>query len=255
MRAADDDSRALAVGPQNDGYAGAPELAVTWRQLVALRIQLAQTQQLISLARAITDEALWQAQVSRATGGEFPQSIIDQRLMSQELNPAYTQLALQLAEVEIALETVDLETEHRTVVRRAAQRLEVLQRERSAGLTTMLAMRDAEARRLRAQRSVQMRGENRSRRAALDDLINERDRKLGELTREIERATRRLQQLGSPYDETELAGHERDSIDVTLSSPVSSSPGRPAGLAVPALAGLFLGLVLGLLAALVMDSR
>lgn len=255
VRTADEDSGVVAVSPPSGAGAASPGLAVRWRQLVALRIQLAQTQQFVSLARAITDEALWEAQVSGAVGGDFPQGIVDQRLVSQELNPAYTELALQLAEVEIGLEAVDLGAERRAVVRRAAQRLEALQRERSAGLTTMLAMRDAEARRLRAQRAVMIRAETRNRRAALDDLMSERDRALDALTRDIEQATERSQQLAEPYEQAQLASSESDGADVTLAAGVSSSLGRPPRFAIPALAGLFLGLVIGLLGALVMDTR
>ncbi|MGD8329017.1 MAG: hypothetical protein PVJ49_06240 [Acidobacteriota bacterium] len=255
LRAAADELGLPEAGSPDDGAGVAPNLAVTWRRLVALRIQLAQTQQFVSLARAITDEALWEAQVSSALGGDFPRGIVDQRLMSQELNPAYSELSLQVADVEIALEAIDLDDRWRTMVRRAAQRIEGLQRERSAGLTSMLTMRNAAARAMRTQRDVRIRSESRAHQEAIEAIMRERDRALDGLARDIEQTTERLQQLAGPYEEAQLAAEQRNAADVALASPVSSSPGQRPGLLIPVLVGLFLGAILGLLVAVLKDSR
>jgi len=231
------------------------ELGTIWRQLVALRIQLAQTPQFLALARAITDEALWQARVSESIGGDFPQGIVDQRLVSQELNPAHTELSLQVAELEVALEAVELSEQDRARARHAAQQLDTVQHERSAGLSTLLAMRAADARRLRSQKAIELRNATRDRRAALDVLTSGRDRALEASSRDIQYANNRLEQLAGPYEETELAGYESRNSGVALASPVSLSRGAPPSLALTLVAGLFIGLVLGLVAAVVSDSR
>jgi hypothetical protein len=75
------------------------------------------------------------------------------------------------------------------------------------------------------------------------------------LARDIEQTTERLRQLAEPYEEAQLAAEERDTADVALASPVSSSPGQRPGLLLPVLAGLFFGAVLGLLVAVFRDSR
>lgn len=255
LRAAADELGSSAEGSPDESAAAASSAAMSWRRLVALRIQLAQTQQFLSLARSITDEALWEAQVSNAMGETIPRGIIDQRLMSQELNPAYAELSLQVADVEIALEAIDLDAQHRTTLRSAAQQLEAMQRERSAGLTSMLAMRNAEARRMRAEQDVMIRGETRRHQENIDAIVRQRDRALAMLARDIEQTTKRLQQLAEPYEEAQLAAEQRETVDVTLASPVSSSPGQRPGLVFILLAGLFFGAVLGLLVAVFRDSR
>ena len=132
----------------------ASQLQLKQLQLDAARKQLAQTQQLLTLQKAITDDSLWRAQAEGGPGGAKTDwtALQDRSLRSQEVNPVFTSLSEKTATIEMEVNslipraaglTADLErlnTEMKTAEASLGSdeaALEKLQRERDAGLAQL----------------------------------------------------------------------------------------------------------------------
>jgi len=238
-----------------DAGAGTRGLESAWRELVALRMQLAQTQRLVSLARAITDDALWQTQVSPASGRDILERVLDNRLQSQELNPFHQQLALRVVEAESSLESYDLPEDLREVLREAARSVEDLQRDRSTGLDALVAGRAAEERALGARHAIGVEVERRRSDTAIVKLSAERARGNDAFNREIAMAVESLQAMSTLQAEASLAVAGRDIPQLRLVSPVWTSTDQPPSLLASGLIGLLIGSVLGLLVAVASERN
>ena len=72
-------------------------------QLEAARKQLDATPQFITLHKAITDDALWEAEVSSIKNRADLDKLRDKALSTQEVNPVYTDLSSKVASIEMDL--------------------------------------------------------------------------------------------------------------------------------------------------------
>ena len=108
-----------------------------FRQLVAVRQQLAQTSPYLILEKAITDDALWESLALQKL-----ESLQGRSLHTQEVNPIYTELSSRLSQIE--LEISALSPRSSQLVQEFAADLEKLQREREAGLSKLKEQRNTE---------------------------------------------------------------------------------------------------------------
>lgn len=210
-------------------------------QILSLRIQLAQTPRLLVLEKAVSDDTLWQTMAFSENGMLDLHAVLDRRLVTEEANPVYGRLVGQLAEIEIAPESV------RAEVRRRAHRflagLERLQADRTAELTKLLADRALVMDDLARQRAQEMRALERERRMELE-----------QLSADIAQQRELFEKLAENHSEAGLAEAEQVLQEVRLGAP-AVPPARPESrqLLFKALAAAVVGGVVGLVVALVRE--
>lgn len=220
-------------------------------QMVSLRIQLAQTPQLLVLQKAISDEALWQVMALGQSESLDLQNLPAKNLLSQEVNPVYADLTLRLSQVE--LHPALLSAEDRAKTREISAGLESLQRARSAGLAKLIADRATDLDELQRQKHLELDNLRRQKQQELDSLERRRNTRLDELDRDLSHAQDLFNDLATNYNEAELARavENVDMEDVRLGSPaVPSLQPVPRLLPLKILAGLVLGGLFGIVVAL-----
>jgi len=218
--------------------------------LVALRIQLAQTPQLISVSRGISDEALWQSLASDDENLARLNSLTDLNLRAQEANPAFNELVLRTAAMESQIEALPVDPTARRRMRDTADLLEQLQRDRNAGLVKLLASQVAEYDATNASKIVAIAAERRRKDRQLDAIRRERDLLLTQIDRDLEHSFGRLEELATIADQAALAKQDRDHLDIQMGSRAAPSlTSRPRGIALAATVALVLGALFGLIAA------
>lgn len=238
--------------PEHNPAAADAELEKALRQVVSLRVQVAQTPRLLLLEKAVTDEALWQAlALSQGRLVEL-QPLTERSLLSQEVNPVYTQLALRLAEVETGLQAYTGGDRKRAELLTA--RLEQMQRERSAGLAKLLADRAVEFDRQQREKQLELERLQRQRRLELAALDSERNLRLAEIDRDLDSSRQLFTKLAASYNQVLVAKAEQKVPDVRLGSPaVPPIEPQPRRLAVKGLVALILGGLLSTAVALVRE--
>lgn len=253
-------TREVPAGQANDPSAGAApaplavsdDLAARLRQLVTLRVQLAQTPQFLVVEKAVSDDSLWQAiALSQATRFDL-QQVVGRSLLSQEVNPVHNDLALRLADLELQIE-LTVATDGAPVDALVAG-LEKLQRERSAGLAKLFADRGIELDAKQREKVLDLDRLRRRQDQAINALQRERDLVLDRLDREIAHERTIFDELAKNYNQATLARAEQDLGDVRLGSPAEPAL-RPASRQLVLKAGLaaLLGAVAGALLAMARD--
>lgn len=212
----------------------AGDLRALISHIASLRAQMAQSPEVMLLARAPRDEVLPEPGKLHAVVRE------------EEINPLHAELTLKVAELESQVEAL-LEPAIAEEVRSLLVALELAQRERAAGLLDLQEERLLGLDRLR-----------RDQRLAIEDLRRGRGRELAALARRqqlTEAASRRelapaqqlFDQLSRSLGDAELAQSSGDLPDVRLASaaspPVAEQPRRAGFFAV---VGLVLGGLVGL---------
>ena len=126
---------------QNAGMA--VESTSSLGKLVALRLLMAQTLEVSLLSRSLNDEALWD-NLLQPTGDNS--KLLNTRLVSEEINPVYQQLATGIAELEQEVSSLEAATapQLRPKIAAFASAVESLQRTRNAGLDKLIKSRLAE---------------------------------------------------------------------------------------------------------------
>lgn len=203
-------------------------------EIATLRAQLAQTQPVLTLEKAASDETLAELIADGRNAESF-----DSTLVTQEINPLYDQLTVR---------ALALEGEAKSLagggfpidVAPLLATLEKIQHERSAGLVALRDERQLEVRTLRRRRGRE-----------LEKLAWERLAALSELTRRIDQMAGLETQLSQRLNRTVLSSllQEVDLVRIAaLAVPKSRAESRelPLKLAV----ALFLGGMLGLMIAL-----
>jgi uncharacterized protein involved in exopolysaccharide biosynthesis len=228
-------------------------------QLDAARKQLAETPQLLTVHKAITDDALWRSLADSKSGNADWKAMQQRSLATQEINPVHTSLSTKVAELEMdanalaprgAALTKDLErisAEMKTLeaqVRTDEANLEKLAREREAGLQELAEERGNKLSQL-----------TRNREEELDATKRQMDTRLGQIDRNIDQQRDLFRQLAETYNQAILAKGEDNAEGVRLSAPavVPEQP-QPRRWLAKALLFAFLGGMLGLAAALVRQS-
>ena len=203
----------------------ASQLQLKQLQLDAARKQLAQTQQLLTLQKAITDDSLWRATAEGGSGGAKTDwaALQDRSLRSQEVNPVFTSLSEKTANIEmevnslipraagLAADIERLNTEMKTAETSLGSdeaALEKLQRERDAGLTQ-----------LKEDRENMLTHLTNERQAALDAIKRETDTRLAQADRMIAQERDLFAELAKNYNQARLAKGEQNMEDIRLGAP------------------------------------
>ena len=223
------------------GESAADSLSKRLLQLVTLRIQLAQTQDFLTLSRSISDEALWQSIVASNGKVNALDPVLNHDLVSQEVNPVHTELALRRSEIELEIDAQA--TGQRQRVQKIVSELERLQTQRSADLAKLMAQRALVAERLESEKS-----------RSLQALISERDVVLTQVDRDISHLRDRFSALATQLNQAKLASAGENLEDVRLGSR-AVAPQRPEGRheVLFVLAGLLFGGVGGLFVAVFLE--
>jgi uncharacterized protein involved in exopolysaccharide biosynthesis len=220
--------RAAAVAPTDapsSSPSGAePDLRAKIRQLVAGRVQLAQTPQFLLVEKAVNDDALWQAMTLSQSSPFELQQLIGRSLVSQEVNPVHNDLALRVADLEQQIESAP--TVDETVAALVAS-LEKLQRERSSGLAKLLADRGIGLDAKRREKVLGLAELQRQQDRAILSLQRERDLALDALDRQLFHAKAIFDDLAKNHNQAVLARAQQDLGDVRLGSP-AEPPLQPA---------------------------
>ncbi len=237
----------------------ASQLQLKQLQLEAARRQLAATSPVVTLRKAITDDALWRAVADGKEQTPDWQALQKDALATQEVNPVYTSLNAKAAEIEMDVNAMtpraaalaqDLDrisTEMKTLettLRGYQAGLEKLEREREAGLAQLQEQRGNGLARLQ-----------RDRQSELDALKREADTRLGQLDRDIAQQRELFDRLAKSYNQALLAKGQQDVEDVRLGAPaVPPQVPQPRGRAAKTLLAAILGGMLGLGVAVVRES-
>ncbi len=240
---------------QNEQARVESELDQKKLQLEAARKQLEGTPQYLTLKKAITDDALWEAVASARKDGPTLDDLRDKALTTQEINPVHTDLSSQVASIEMELNALlprakQLSTRLDTMadelktldsaLRADDATFEKLNRERDAGLEV-----------LQEERDLQLTILERQKKQELDAIDRERTTRIAQLTRGIDQQQKLFNELAENYNEATLAKAEQNVEDVRLGAPAVAperAVSRHAGEAIlaGAVLGCFLGAVLGI---------
>jgi uncharacterized protein involved in exopolysaccharide biosynthesis len=243
------DPAAAPAAPGDAPLVVSDDLAAKLRQLVTLRVQLAQTPQFLLVEKAVSDDALWQAMALSQSALFDLQQVVGRSLLSQEVNPVHNDLALRLADLELQIESGVVVGGASVGVLVAG--LEKLQRERSAGLAKLLADRGIDLDARQREKVLDLDQLRRQQDQATSVLQRERDLVLDRLDREITHERVIFDELAKNYNQATLARAEQDLGDVRLGSPAepalqptSRQLGLKAGLAalLGAVAGAFIAM-------------
>ncbi len=220
-------------------------------QVEALRRQMAQTPQFLTLRKAITNDALWQA-VAKAKD-ETPdwKALQDRSLQTQEVNPVFTMIATNISQAE---------TDYNALVPRASQLEERLGeisktlkdadsgiRTDNAGLEKLEKERDAGLAKLQDERANGLAELTRDRQQELDAIKREGDAALGSMDRDIGQQRDLFADLAKRANQALLAKAETNVEDVRLGAPAvpPDEPRRRGGVKMTLIA-LIAGGVLGI---------
>lgn len=228
-------------------------------QVEALHRQLAQTPQFLTLQKAITDDALWQAVAGAKDGPPDWKALQSRSLQTQEVNPVYTTIASNISEAE---------TDYNALMPRASQleeRLEEISknlkdadssiRTDNAGLEKLENERDAGLATLQDGRANGLAELNRNRQRELDAIKRESDAALGNMDRDIGKQRDLFADLAKRANQALLAKAETNVEDVRLgaSAVPPDQPRRRGGLKMT-LVGLIIGGLLGVGVSLVREA-
>ncbi len=238
------------------------QLQLKQLQLEAVRKQLAETPQLLTLKKAMTDDALWRTTEGGARGNERTdwKALQDRTLVTQEVNPIFTSLSGKLADTEMEVNalaprasgmTVDLQRidaemkEVESSVRSDRAAFEGLRLGREAGLSQLTEKRATELTEL-----------TRVTQAALDACKREMDNRRGQSARMIAQQQGLFDQLAKSYNQAILAKGQEEFEDVRLGAPAvpPEQPRVPRGAITKSAFATILGGLLGLVVALVREA-
>jgi uncharacterized protein involved in exopolysaccharide biosynthesis len=223
-----------------------PATEAQLRRILSLRIQLAQTPELLVLEKAISDPALWEVIALDEAATIDGEAVWSQRLQTQEINPAYSELVLRLSSLELEFDQATSEQARTT--ERAMEEIESLQRSRNGGLTKLIGERTHAANDLDREWHLEIQGLRDDKRRALDLMRDQRDARLAGLDREIEQAETFYGELGRSVNEAKLATTQEEASYIRVASP-AVPPDEPVGgrTIVVVLSAVLIGALLGIL--------
>jgi uncharacterized protein involved in exopolysaccharide biosynthesis len=228
-------------------------------QLEAARRQLAETPQLLTLQKAITDDALWRSLADSKSGNADWKALQERSLATQEVNPVFTSLSAKLAEIEMDVNAmVPRATALTTDLERISAEMKVLESDvgmNEAELEKLTRGRESGLAKLTDERANMLSQLTRGRDEELDGIRREMETRLGQIDRDIDQQKGLFTQLAKSYNQALLAKGEQSIEDVRLGAPaVAPEWPLPRGSATKSLLAGFLGGLLGLGLALVRDS-
>ncbi|MFI5166669.1 MAG: hypothetical protein ACHQQS_08625 [Thermoanaerobaculales bacterium] len=228
-------------------------------QVDALRLQIKQTAQFLTLEKAITDDALWQAVAVGKAEEKGANSIDGRHLRTQEVNPVYTTIASNLSQTETDLNALTPRA-HQLEQRLAEMSVELNTTDAGlstdeAGLEKLQRERDAGLSRLEANRANDLDRLTRERQADLDGIKREWDTRLAQADRDIGQEKDLFADLAKKDSQALLAKAQQDVEDVRLGAP-AVAPDRPQrrGGATKSLLALVIGGLVGTGIAIVREA-
>ncbi len=236
------------------------QLARKKLELAAARRTLAETSQYITLRKAITDDALWNAEISGKDHGLL-KKLKDSSLVTEAINPVYQELFDRTSKLEIEVNALAPRSDQlEQDIKAAVQKLQVqekalqndlsdlerLKQTRAAGLKGLQGARAEGLRKLQADRDLEIQSLQRS-----------RDTAVAALQRDIDTQKAFFNQLAQNYNQALVAKSQMNTNieDVRLLSPAAlpSEPEPRGALTKGVLAGILAGM-LGLFWALVREA-
>ncbi len=191
------------------------------RRILVVREQLAQTPERLRLEKSISDDALWEALTSQGRNGSAADSsaIWGQSLLSEEINPTYTELALRATEIEIELSSAADTADER--IEEFTSNLKSLERSRRTLLNKLAEERQSELTVLLGDRQVE-----------IDSVSRENRARLAEMDRDV--ATRRdlVSELANNRNQARIAKAQEDLTDIRLGA-AAVPPTRPESKRIP----------------------
>lgn len=178
-------------------------------ELAELKKEIKSHPQFLLLAKAITDDALWD-KVGKDPSGTVSEQLDALRLRSQALNPIYSRLAQRLAEAQVDYEALIPQEDY-------------LQKQ-----IADLRHQIAELNRLIEDQEAALRTLERRRFEGLTSLRRERDLRTGELKREVASLQRTFNTLSEKYESARLAkAEEASDVQIGMPAVVNDRPVRP----------------------------
>lgn len=223
---------------------------------LSLRIQLAQSVQFVTLEKAISNDALWQATVISQNQSSDIEPLSIPKLLTQEINPVYTDLAMRLSEVEFALE--DLPPPGRETARQIAAGIERIQRQRSSDLTKLFANLALAREEMLQERSREIEQLRLEREREIDNMTRKFNANIQQIDRRLDQSRNLLAEMALRYNQAEIARGIQDLADVRIAAQaVPPLEPRSSRVLLKLVIGVFLGALTGVLIALVteVDSR
>ncbi len=212
--------RTVFADLQNEQARVAAQLGQKELELAASRRQLADTPQVVSLKKAITDDALWQSVANPGKGGTGWQALDGKSLATQELNPLYTEIASRTARIEadvnaLAPRAAQLEAQLAEMAEALKQLDAAVGRDRAA-VERLTREREAGLAKVQAERENELAALERQRQQELDAIQRERDTRLAQLDRDIAQHRELYAQLAKSHNQALLAKAGQDVEDVRL---------------------------------------
>lgn len=228
--------------------------------LEAARSQLKDTPELVTLRKAMTDDALWQEVNQAPTAPPEWDKLRERALQSEVVNPVHTELTSRLLQLEMEVNALvprkqqlteelaamaeDLK-EKEISLRTDEARLEKLQQERDAGLA-----------KLQEEREFQMILFNRGRQQDLDTLKRQGDSELARIERNIAQQKGLFDELMRSYNQAVLAKAQDKTEDIRLGAQaVEPEQATPRKLSLFTLLAGLVGGISGLFYLLIRDSK
>jgi uncharacterized protein involved in exopolysaccharide biosynthesis len=258
-RTAQLDALRKAYGDLQDEQARvASQVELKSLQLEAAKNQVAATPQFLTLQKAITDEALWQALATSERNGAHLEELQEKSLVTQEINPVYTELSSRAARIEMELNALVPRADQldKRLAEMAAQMksLDRTIRTDNAAFERLDRDREAGFKILQEDNALQLAFLERHKKQELDSTKREGTKQIAQLDREITQQKDLFKQLATNYNEATIAKAENSVEDVRLGAP-AVAPERPksAQIVTKTMAALLLGIFVGLIAAAVRD--
>jgi hypothetical protein len=223
-------------------------------ELDAARSQISQTSEFLTLRKAITDDVLWEAQFSK--NREQKKEIFeDNALITQEINPVFTELASRAAIIEMDLrmltpraDQLDARLEKLAVQVRA---LELKYREDDAERARLLEEREAGLSAIQNSGDLTVEMLERQREGELSSITRAMENSLARFDRDIDQQRDLFEELAKNFNQATLAKAQQDFEDVRLGA-AAVAPETEIRRNIPAKVslGVMLGGLLGLVVAL-----
>ena len=186
-----------------------PDLQRALINLVTLRVQLAQSVPVVPLEKAMTDDAIWQSFISNNQTRLKGRSLI-----TEELNPSYSELLMSAVELETELATLG-DARSNLLITRFATLLEQEQRRRASGLAKLHEDRDLNLNELYRKRDAEIAG-----------IERRKEIELTQLTRRIADQKQLESRLATSHNQALMADAREDVGSVWLAAP-AVPPAQP----------------------------
>lgn len=243
---------AEAVGPGVGSVDG--QVTKKLLQVVRLRTRLAQTRPLLSLEKMVSDNGGLPPTGHESAALFEIRPPVEGRMLTQDVNAAYSRLALELFQTEVELQSLPHSVRER--FQAGLEGLETLQRTRRIGLEKLLADRALMQDQMGRKRDEELAALRQRRDEELSALERQRDTLLAQLDRDIDHKKELFQRLADTSKQAQLARAEREAVDVRIGAPavpVTEPLPRQSGFKV--LGGVLLGGLLGVFVVLAKKVR